>query len=156
MCSMVEMAAKYILNLTEDERDALEEVASRKGVSKEKAQRARILVSIDEGHSTDAEIAEDLGVGTATIERVRKRAAECGLQQALERKAAPRAPRLPTLDGRAEANLVALACSQPPKGFARWTLSLLGDRLVELNVVESVSNPTICRCLKKTKSSLGR
>lgn len=146
---------KYILNLTGDERAALAEVYGKKRVSALKRNRAGILLKADEG-LTDAEIAEDLGVGTATVERVRKRAVLEGIDAALERKQQAAPSRKPRLDGRAEARLVQLACSQPPEGRARWTLTLLGDKLVELNVVESVSRTTIHRRLKKTASSRGR
>jgi transposase len=146
---------KYILNLTADERAALTEVYARKRVSALRRSRAGILLKADEG-LTDAEIAEDLGVGTATVERIRKRAVLEGIAAALERKKQDTPSRKPRLDGRAEARLVQLACSQPPEGHARWTLTLLGDKLVELNVVESVSRTTIHRRLKKTASSRGR
>jgi transposase len=146
---------KYILNLTADERAALAEVYAKKRVSALRRSRAGILLKADEG-LTDAEIAEDLGVGTATVERIRKRAVLEGIDGALERKKQDAPSRKPRLDGRAEARLVQLACSQPPEGHARWTLTLLGDKLVELNVVESVSRTTIHRRLKKTASSRGR
>jgi transposase len=147
---------KYILNLTADERAALTEVYAKKRVSALRRSRAGILLKADEG-LTDAEIAEDLGVGTATVERIRKRAVLEGIDVALERKKQDAPSRKPRLDGRAEAHLVQLACSQPPQGQARWTLTLLGDKLVELNVVESaVSRTTIHRRLKKTASSRGR
>ncbi len=149
------MTTRYVINLTEDERLGLEDLATRKGVSLLKAQRARILLLIDEGVSTDAEIADDLGVGTATIERVRKRAALKGIAAALDRKKQDGISRAPKLDGRAEAHLIQLACSEPPEGFNRWTLRMLGDKLVELNLVDSISKATISRCFKKTNLSHG-
>jgi len=154
-CSMVEMATRYIINLSEDERLGLEDLLSRKRVSKLKAQRAQILLKADEG-MTDTEIADEVGVGTATVERIRKRAVLQGIGAALDRKKQEGISRPPKLDGRAEAHLVKLACSEPPDGFARWTLTLLGDKLVELNLVDSVSKTTIHRRLKKTTSSHGR
>jgi hypothetical protein len=113
------------------------------------------MLRADEG-LTDAEIAEDVGGAIATVERVRKRAVLEGLEAVLERKKPDAPPRKPVLDGRGEAELVRLACSDPPEGQARWTLTLLADRLVELKVVDSVSRTTIHRRLKKTTSSRGR
>jgi len=149
------MATRYIINLSEDERLGLEDLLSRKRVSKLKAQRAQILLKADEG-MTDTEIADEVGVATATVERIRKRAVLQGIGSALDRKKQEGISRPPKLDGRAEAHLVKLACSEPPDGFARWTLTLLGDKLVELNLVDSVSKTTIHRRLKKTTSSHGR
>jgi transposase len=154
-CSMVEMATRYIISLSEDERLGLEDLLSRKRVSKLKAQRAQILLKADEG-MTDTEVADEVGVGTATVERIRKRAVLQGIGAALDRKKQEGVSRPPKLDGRAEAHLVRLACSEPPEGFSRWTLTLLGDKLVELNLVDSVSKTTIHRRLKKTTSSHGR
>ncbi len=145
----------YILNLTDDERDGLQDLVQRNRISKLKLQRAQILLKADEG-LTDVEIADELEVGTATVERLRKRAVVDGLQAALERKTPTRFSRQRTLDGRAEAHLVTLACSEPPDGAPRWTLSLLSERMVGLNVVEAVSRSTIQRSLKKTISSPGR
>jgi transposase len=155
VCSMLGMATRYIVNLTKEERLGLEDLASRKRVSKLKVQRAQILLKADEG-MTDAEVAEDLGVGIATVERIRKRAVLEGVAAALDRRPQEGISRPPKLDGRAEAHLVKLACSEPPEGCPRWTLSLLADKLVELNVVDTVSRTTICRALKKTTSSPGR
>mgnify|MGYP000902483964 CR=1 FL=1 len=146
---------RYILNLTDDERAGLEEIVQRNRVSKLKLQRAQILLKSDEG-LTDEEICEDLGVGSATAERVRKRAVLDGIEAALDRKKATRFSRPRKLDGRAEAHLIALACSEPPDGAPRWTLSLLGDRMVELKIVDTVSRSTIQRSLKKTTSNRGR
>jgi transposase len=146
---------KYILNLSRDERAALEELLEKKRVSALKRKRAAILLRADDG-LTDAEIAEDIGGGVATVERVRKRAVLEGIASALERKKQERPSRKPKLDGRAEARLIQLACSDPPDGRPRWTLTLLAGRLVELNVVDSVSTTTVHRRLKKTASSHGR
>lgn len=153
-CSIVEMA-RYIINLSEEERLGLEDLLSRKRISKLKAQRAQILLRADEG-MTDTEVADEVGVGTATVERIRKRAVLQGIEAALDRKKQEGISRAPKLDGRAEAHLIALACSEPPEGFSRWTLTMLGDKLVELKAVDSVSKTTIHRRLKKTTSSHGR
>jgi transposase len=145
---------RYVLNLTDDERAALEVVAAREQRSREKGRRARILLLADEC-LTDEEICEELNVGSATVQRVRKRACLEGISAALERKPQAAPPRKPVLDGRAEAQLVTLACSSPPDGRARWTLTLLAERLVQLEVVEAVSVSTVRRRLKKTASSRG-
>jgi transposase len=124
-------------------------------VSKLKALRAQILLKADEG-MTDTEVADEVGVGTATVERIRKRAVLEGIEAALDRRKQDGISRQPKLDGRGEAHLVKLACSDPPDGFSRWTLTLLADRLIELKVVDSVSKTTIHRRLKKTTSNRGR
>ena len=146
---------KYILNLTKDERGALEELLEKKRVSALRRQRAMIMLRADDG-LTDEEIVDDVGAGIATVERVRKRAVLEGPKAALERNRQERPSRKPTLDGRAEARLVQLACSDPPDGRPRWTLTLLADRMVELNVVDSVSTTTVHRRLKKTVSNRGK
>ena len=102
----------------------------------------------------DARLAEAVEVSTDTVARVRQRFVEQGLEAALVRKKQQRPSRPRKLDGRAEARLIALACSQPPDGRARWTLKLLADRLVELEVFDAVSDETVRRVLKKT--SCGR
>lgn len=152
---MVEMATRYIINLSNEERLGLEDLLRRKRLSKLKAQRIRILLKADEG-LTDDEVADEVEVGTATVERIRKRAVLEGIAAALDRRPQNGISRQPKLDGRAEAHLVTLACSDPPDGFSRWTLALLADKLVELRVVDSVSRTMICRRLKKTTSSHGR
>jgi transposase len=146
---------KYILNLAGEERAALEELTTKKRVSAVRRQRAGILLKADDG-LIDSEIADELGVGRATVERIRKRAVLEGIEAAIERRPQAQPSRQPKLDGRAEARLIQIACSDPPEGQARWTLSLLADRLVELEVVDSVCNSTIRRRLKKTASSRGR
>ena len=103
---------------------------------------------------TDAEISRSLGVGLSMVERVRKRCVEGGIESALNRKKQVRR-RQKRLDGEGEAKLIAIACSEPPDGRASWTLKLLADRLVECEVVESISTETVRMVLKKTNSSLG-
>jgi transposase len=148
------MKKRYIVNLTQDERAGLLDIVKRQRVAALKRQRAMILLMADEDQ-TDEEIAEELEVGRATVERVRRRCVERGIAGALDRKAQdnPSVPR--KFDGASEARLVQLACSAPPRGYSRWTLSLLGDRLVELKVFESVSKSSVQRALKKTNSSPG-
>jgi transposase len=104
---------------------------------------------------TDQEIADDLEAGLVTVERVRKRCCERGLEASLERKPQDNPSRPRKLDGASEARLGQIACSEPPKGRARWTISLLADRLVELEVFDSVSPSTVQRALKKTRPSPG-
>jgi transposase len=106
-----------------------------------------ILLKADDG-LTDEEIAEDLGVGRATVERVRERCVERGVAATIERKAQENPSRPRKFDGASEAKLV-LACSSPPEGRAHWTLSLLSDRLVELKVFDSISKSSVQRALKK-------
>jgi transposase len=148
------MKKRYIVNLTRAEREALEQLVRRERVSGVKRQRASILLKADDD-LTDVEIAEELEVGVRTVERVRRRCCERGIEASLERKPQDNPSRPRKLDGAAEARLVQIACSEAPEGRARWTLSLLADKLVELRVFESVSKSTIQRGLKKTSSSRG-
>ena len=148
----------YHVELDDDERRFLREIVDGGKGSAERRKRAHLLLLADRGREdggrTDADIASVLGIGTATVERVRRQCVLDGLEAALERKAQLNRKRR-TLDGVGEAELVKLACSSPPDGRARWTLQLLGDRLVELHVVESISTETVRRTLKKTASSPG-
>ena len=148
------MRKKYIVNLTEDEHALLTDIVTRKRVLAQKRKRAQMLLLADAGR-TDQAIAAKLDVDVRTVERVRQRCCERGLTASLDpqRQENPSRPR--TLDGAAEARLVTLACSAPPEGHPRWTLTMLADKLVELEVVESVSKTTIHRVLKKTVSSPG-
>jgi hypothetical protein len=148
---------KYRVTLTADERQQLQDpIASGKAAAKKLA-HARILLKADvaEGGPAwpDQRIADALEVSTDTIGRVRQRFVERGLEAALIRKPQARPSRQRILDGRAEAHLVKLACSAPPDGRADWTMQLLADQLVELEVVEAVSPETVRRALKKTISS---
>jgi transposase len=148
------MRQRYDVNLTDEERAWLTELTRRARVSGLERQRALILLGADDD-LTDQEIAEGLEVGVRTVERVRKRCMDRGVAAALERKPQEHSSRPRKFDGTSEAKLVQIACSTPPEGCARWTLSLLGDRLVELAVFESVSNSSVGRVLKKTRSSRG-
>lgn len=149
------MHQRYVINLTEEERLGLEDLLSRKPLSALKAQRVRVVLRADEG-LTDEEVADELDVGVATVGRIRKRVVLEGIQAALERRVQRGPSRPPALDGRAEAYLVQVACSTPPQGATRWTLNMLTDRLVELNVVDTISRSTVHRRLKKMTSSLGQ
>jgi len=148
------MAKKYLVTLTPDERDRLTALVSAGKRSALAITRARILLKADQADGgpawDDARIAEALDCGLRTVERVRQRFVERGLEPALGRKRQDKPSRERKFDGAAEARLIALACSAPPEGRARWTLRLLADRLVELEVFEAVGRETVRRALKKT------
>jgi transposase len=151
---------KYKVTLTDEERSELQGlIAAGKGAAKRLA-HARVLLKADASNGgpawPDARIAEAAELSVATVERVRRRFVEDGFDAALGRKRQARPSRERRLDGAAEARLIALACSAPPEGRACWTMQLLADRLVELKVVGSVSDETVRRTLKKTRSSRGK
>lgn len=150
---------RYKVTLTAEERKSLQELIAGGKAASKKLLHARILLKADAAPNapawTDARIAEAFEVSTRTIERLRERFVEQGLEAALGRKKQDRPSREPVLDGKAEARLIALACSAPPQGRARWTLRLLADRLVELEIVDTISTETVRRTLKKTNSSRG-
>ncbi len=140
----------YQVKLSQSERDHLENMVSTGTEKVRKLTRARILLKANAGWS-DPEIAQALDVGVSTIERARKRYATEGLEAALNRKPTRRQYEQ-KLDGEAEAHLIALACGEPPEGYAEWSLRLLAERLVRLEQVdiESVSHETVRQVLKKT------
>ena len=151
-------AKRYQIQLAEPERQELKALANTGRGSARKRTHARILLLCDErredGGRTDVEVAAALEIGVSTVARVRRRCVEEGIESALSRK--PQLNRRPkVLDGDAEARLVAIACGDPPAGRAKWTMQLLADRLVECEIVESVSSETVRRALKKTNSSPG-
>jgi len=152
------MKKKYIVTLTQEEREKLQATLSRGKAAARKLMHARILLKADARPGgpdwSDTRIAEGLEVGRATVERVRKAFVEEGVEAALERRK-PRRRYACKLDGDGEAHLVALACSQAPEGRSRWTLRLLADRMVQLEVVDHLSHETVRQVLKKTNSSLG-
>jgi transposase len=141
---------KYIVKLTDDEREELKTLISSGEANARKLTHARILLKADESW-TDEDISEALDVGTATVERVRKRFIEEGLEAVLCRRK-PKREYLRKLDGDAEARLVSLACSAPLEGRKRWSLRLLADTLVTLEEVDidSISHETVRQVLKKT------
>lgn len=147
------MAKKYVLKLTPEERSELDRLVRKGKGAGWKVQRAQALLKCDQGPDgpawTDATIAEAYGVTTRSLESWRKQAVERGPLSLLERKPRPRPAVAPKLDGQGEARLTALACSRPPKGRGRWSLRLLAERLVELEVVEAISHETVRRALKK-------
>jgi hypothetical protein len=150
---------KYKVTLTADERQQLRGLIAAGESAAQKLAHARILLKADAAPGgpawTDDRIAEAVEVSTDTVARVRQRFVEQSLEAALDRKKAARPPVPPKLDGRAEARLITLACSSPPDGRKRWTMQLLADKLVELEVVDAVSDETVRRALQKTRSSRG-
>lgn len=112
------------------------------------------MLQLADEDTTDEEIARALHLGKSTVERTRRRFVEVGLERALSDRPRPGKPRM--LNGKQEALLTALACSDPPEGCVRWTMQLLADRLIELRVVESITDETVRRTLKETTSSRGR
>jgi transposase len=144
---------KYIIRLNTDERQMLSKLARSGKAAARKITRTRVLLKADAGECgpgwTDQRIAEALDVGVRMIENVRRRCVEEGPAAALGRSW-PDRPAQRKLDGAGEARLVAIACSKPPPGRARWTMQLLADELVVLQVVDSISDETVRRTLKKT------
>jgi hypothetical protein len=145
---------KYVVKLTGEERAWLEKLLSKGKLGAQRRQHAQVLLKTDEGEAgpawTDERVAEAIGISTRTVAHVRQRLVEGGLEAAVQRKKQVRPSRAILLDGAKEAQLIALACGKPPAGQARWTLRLLADKLVELDVVESVSLETVRQSLKKT------
>ena len=150
---------KYIVRLDVKERVELRSMVDEGRRSKSVRQRARILLKVDESPSgsawTDERAAEFVEVSLSTAHRVRQRFVEEGFEAAVSRQPSTNR-RYRKLDGVAEARLVAEACGPPPKGRVCWTLTLLADRLVELEIVDAIGAATIGRTLKKTRSSRGR
>lgn len=151
-------AKKYKITLTEEERTELSELISKGKAAARKLTRVRILLLADGSSSgrgcKDGEIVMALGVSRATVERTRQVCVEQGIEAALNHKR-PYRKRRKVLDGEAEAHLVALTCSETPAGRERWTMQMLVDKLVELEVVGTVSKETVRRTLKKTNLSRG-
>ena len=143
---------KYVVDLSEDEKERLEELTTRGKSGARKIRRARILLLAHEGY-IDKEIARALGAAVTTVERGRRRFVEEGLEAALSERPRPGAAR--KLDGHQEAYLVALACSDPPEGKKRWSMQMLADKLVELEVLDEISDETVRRTLKKGASNRG-
>jgi len=148
----------YVVTLTEEERSYLQSLVTKGKAAAQKQLHARILLKADAGPFGEAwkdrQIMEALDVCDRTVERVRKRFVEEGVEAALNRKKQNNR-RAKVIDGETEAKLIAIACSKPPEGRARWTLKLLAEKIVELEYVESVCPETVRRTLKKTMSSRG-
>ena len=149
---------KYIVRLSTAERETLEGLINKGKVAAAKRKRAHLLLKADanaEGPAwTDEQIAEALDVSVATIHRTRQAYVMHGLEGALARQR-PTGRHFRKLDGAQEAQLVAIACSPAPEGHVRWTLQLLADKLVTLEIVEAIGKETVRRTLKKTTSSRG-
>ncbi len=151
---------RYTVILTEDERKSLLELASKGKHSSQQILNALILLNCDKSecnvnHSTNEEISRVLNISMKKIDRVKKRFVEEGLEVALNGKESDRIY-TKKVDGDAEAHLVALSCSQPPEGFARWSLRLLADKAVELGYFEDISHETVRCTLKKRNQTLAK
>ena len=146
------MKKKFIVRLTDDERQDLTRLVRTGKVAAYKRTHAQILLLADEGEHgprhRDKEVAERVGVHHRTVSKLRQRCVERGLDAALEREPRKR-ERSRVLDGDGEAQVIALMCGEPPAGQLRWTLKLLGRRMVELGIVESISHETVRQVLKK-------
>lgn len=144
---------RYVVRLTKAERQRLQQLVRTGKVAAHKRMHAQVLLKADEGKEgpgwTDDEIAEAVEVHRNTAANIRERFVEQGLEAALGRKKLP--PRGRKLDGAKEARLIAIACGPPPAGRAKWSLRLLADRLVELEIVDSISHEAVRRTLKKTR-----
>ena len=149
---------KYVVRLTEEEQEQLLTVVRRGKVAAAKRRRAQVLLKADAGPEgsgrTDQETSEALDVSVGLVHDVRQAYVEQGLSAALERKPKSR-HRARKLDGEQEARLIALACGPAPKGRARWTLRLLADQLVELEIIEAIGKDAVRSVLKKTSLSPG-
>ena len=153
------MAKRYIVRLSDEERIQLTGFLGKKVLAAQKRKRAEVLLKADASKGgpawVDSRIAEAFEVSVVTVENLRKSYVLEGLEATIERKKQCRPSRQPVLDGQKEARLVALCCGTVPAGHGRWTLRLLADKLVELQIVESVSHETVRQALKKTNYSLG-
>ena len=154
----MEGTIKFIVRLSAAERDMVRGLVNRGKVGAERRKRANILLNADaspEGPACcDSQIVAAVGVSLTTIHRTRQAYVEEGLEEALERQR-PTGRQYRKLDGAQEAKLVTIACSPPPPGQARWTIKLLADKLVELEIVDSIGEETVRQTLKKTTSSRG-
>jgi transposase len=148
------MLKKYIVRLTEKEREELSQLINTGKAAAYKRCHAQILLKADVSDQgdgwTDLQISQAFDITTRTVERVRQRLVKGGLDAAINRAKQSRV-RKRCLDGEQEAHLVALSCSEPPEGRSRWTLQLLADKMIELSYVETISDDTVQRVLKKTK-----
>ena len=152
------MHQRYVVILTEAERAQLTRLIAAGTAPARKFAHARVLLKADKGPAgprrVDAAIVEAVGISQPALSRIRQQFVAAGLEAALNRRA-PRRVYARRLDGEQEARLIALTCSEPPAGQARWSLRLLADKLVELEVVEAISHQTVRRTLKKPSSSPG-
>lgn len=146
------MQKKYIVRLTDEERAELVQVVKKLKGTSQKVRRAQILLKADaEGPNwTDRQIAEAFGCRVQTVEKIRQRLVEQGFRETLEGAKREKAPREKLLSGDQEARVIAMRLSSPPKGYSTWTLRLLARKVVELEIVDSISHETVRQTLKKT------
>ena len=146
------MPKRYIVRLSEEEQQSLKKLISTGKAAAYKIKHANIVLSIDVNGSgwTDEAAANAFHCHRNTVANIRQRLVEQGLETALERKPSPQPPRQRVCDGEAEAKLIALRCGEPPVGQAQWTLRLLADKAVELEIVPAISHETVRQVLKKT------
>jgi transposase len=146
------MQKRYIVRLTDAERETLTQVVKKFNGSSQKVRRAQVLLKADaDGPGwTDAEIADAFGCRTKTVENIRERFVTEGFEVTLNGQPRVKPPRCKVLDGEQEAKVIAMRLGSPPAGFANWTLRLLAEKIVELAIVESISYETVRRTLKKT------
>ncbi len=158
MCRTHKSNRKYIVRLSAQERGQLKKLVSTGNAAAHRITRARILMLADEGPEgrawIDEDVAQAVDVTVRTVENIRKRFVNEGLEAAVNRKRQVRPSRARLLDGRQEAKLVALCCSAPPEGRSRWTLRLLADQIVALEIVDSISHETVRQTLKKRAEAL--
>ena len=152
------MHKKYIVRLTNEERETLRIVVKKLKGSSQKVRRAQVLLKADaDGPNwTDTRIAEAFDCRTKTVENIRQRLVRDGFEIALNGKKRESPPRAKALDGEQEAKVIAMRLGSPPKGFANWTLRLLAKELVQLEIVDSISPETVRKTLKKTASRRGK
>ena len=150
---------KYLVQLTQEQRQALKHLISSGVASARKIMHAQILLKADSSETgpawSDEQIQQTFEVGLSTVERVRKRFVEGGIEEALNRRPQPERPEKRKVNGEQEAHLLALTCSQPPTGHKRWTMRLLADKMVAFGYSEHISHKTVWVTLKKTNSSPG-
>lgn len=152
---------KYTIYLSREEVDELTAIISKGKHTSQSFRAAYVLLNCDKGEYskdktiTNAEITKILKIGERTIDRIKKKFLEEGFEGVLERRPSSQTY-LRKMDGDLEAKLVALCCSQPPSGYAKWSLRLLADKLVELNYVDNISHVSVQKALKKTNLSLGK
>jgi hypothetical protein len=148
---------KYKVTLTKEEREELMDIINKGSHTSQKFRNAYVLLNCDEGEFaekvTNAQICKVLKIGMRTVDRVKKKFVEEGFEEALERRPTQRTYERKA-DGDFEAHLIALSCGKPPKGFAKWSLRLLADKMVELNYAETISHETVRTVLKKRLKTL--
>ncbi|MDF2523500.1 MAG: transposase [Clostridiales bacterium] len=151
------MEKRWIVELSQDERQQLEQLINKGNVSGYKIKHAHMLLKADEGEHgpswPDTQIAEAYNTSESTVRNLRKRLVEKGFETALERE--KQTNRRIKFDGEVEAKLIAIACSQAPEGYSKWSVRLLADRLVEMEIVDEISHMTVQRVMKKTNLNRG-